>query len=261
MYKIGVFFKIILASLIAFFTAAGGMFGMAAPENNVSMMAHRGYSHKYPENTALAFEQAAKHGAEGVETDLRVTKDGVYVLSHDDSVELSDGSVLSVADNTFADLTAKPLKNKKTKDEVYLCSYSEFLAVMKEYGLEFYIEFKVLCTEELACAVFSEAAEEYDISKCIFESPRFDDVLLVRGLFPDMPVMFVIGDRETDYKRCVGNGISADIQYYALTEEIVAEFHENGLKVGAWTCDNRFCLEYAKSLGVDYIESNVFCES
>lgn len=42
----------------------------------MKIMAHRGYSGKYPENTMLAFEEAAKTGADGIELDVQLTKDG-----------------------------------------------------------------------------------------------------------------------------------------------------------------------------------------
>lgn len=245
---------------MALLTFIGSLFGAAPQVSQVNMMAHRGYSSKYPENTALAFVEAAKHGAEGVETDLRITKDGVYVLSHNATAVYKDGSELTVADSTYAELTAKPLKNKKTKDDVYLCSFTDFLKIMKEYKLQYYIEFKVPFTKELAKDVFNVAKKKYDIKKCIFESPRFDDLVAVRKLFPDMPLMYVISEAGTDYSRCFEYNISVDVQYYALTEEMISEFHEKGLKVGAYTCDNIFCLSYAKSLGVDYIESNRYCK-
>lgn len=260
MGKVVLFFKIIAATFMALLTSIGGLFGAATQSDNVRMMAHRGYSFKYPENTALAFIEAAKHGAEGVETDLRITKDGVYVLNHNDYVVLDDGTKLTVAESTYEELTAKPLKNKKTKDEVYICAYTDFLDIMKEYGLEFYIEFKVECTEELVKDVFTMAEERYDISKCIFESPVFENCVLAREHFPEMPVMYVISEEGTDYSQCFEHNISVDVRYYAITDELLEDFHSRGLKVGAWTCDNVFNLSYAKSLGVDYIESNVFCE-
>ena len=45
--------------------------------------AHRGFSHRYPENTLLAFEQAALAGADGVEFDIHAAADGVPVVVHD----------------------------------------------------------------------------------------------------------------------------------------------------------------------------------
>ncbi len=45
-------------------------------------IAHRGYKAKHPENTMGAFKGAVAVGADALETDTHVTKDGVVVLSH-----------------------------------------------------------------------------------------------------------------------------------------------------------------------------------
>jgi len=50
-------------------------------------IAHRGYKAKFPENTMGAFRGAVEVGADGLETDLHLTRDGVVVLSH---VSVSD---------------------------------------------------------------------------------------------------------------------------------------------------------------------------
>lgn len=52
----------------------------------IKVYAHRGSSIIWPENTMLAFEQAHHYRAAGLETDLRLSKDGVIVLSHDDNL-------------------------------------------------------------------------------------------------------------------------------------------------------------------------------
>ena len=59
------------------FTKAGVM-GVAA---------HRGDSYNYPENTMLAFEKAIEAGADMLETDVRMSADGVLVLMHDPKVD------------------------------------------------------------------------------------------------------------------------------------------------------------------------------
>jgi len=51
---------------------------MAKPK----IIAHRGYSQKYPENTLQAFEEAFRVGAEMIETDLQITRDGTILLRH-----------------------------------------------------------------------------------------------------------------------------------------------------------------------------------
>ena len=47
------------------------------------VLAHRGYHAELPENTLAAFEAAVGLGADGVETDIQVTRDGVPILFHD----------------------------------------------------------------------------------------------------------------------------------------------------------------------------------
>jgi len=43
---------------------------------------HRGYKAKYPENTMSSFTAAVEAGVEALETDVRLSKDDVVVLSH-----------------------------------------------------------------------------------------------------------------------------------------------------------------------------------
>jgi glycerophosphoryl diester phosphodiesterase len=57
------------------------------------VIAHRGASGTYPENTLLAFEHALGEGADALELDVRVTADGVPVVIHDRTVDrTTDGS-------------------------------------------------------------------------------------------------------------------------------------------------------------------------
>lgn len=51
------------------------------------MVAHRGWSSRFPENTLPAFGAAVSAGADEIEFDLRLTRDEVLVLSHDESTE------------------------------------------------------------------------------------------------------------------------------------------------------------------------------
>ncbi|MCJ1390577.1 hypothetical protein MMC18_003437 [Xylographa bjoerkii] len=50
-------------------------------------IAHRGYKAKHPENTMGAFRGAVAVGADAIETDVHITKDGVVVLSHDGTLK------------------------------------------------------------------------------------------------------------------------------------------------------------------------------
>ena len=53
----------------------------------IQIVAHRGYSDVYPENTLAAFEGALDIGVDYIETDLQMTKDGKIVLFHDDKLK------------------------------------------------------------------------------------------------------------------------------------------------------------------------------
>jgi len=70
----------------------------------VRAVAHRGASGYAPENTVAAFDLAVEMDAGGIETDLRLTRDGIVVLVHDATVDrITDGRG-SVASLRFADL-------------------------------------------------------------------------------------------------------------------------------------------------------------
>ena len=251
------FFKMLLATLLSLFTAFGGLFG-GGKKNEICMIAHRGYSGMYHENTELAFRKAAEHGSGGAETDVRMTKDSVFVCSHNDSVVLKDGTELTVADHTYEELTAQPLKNKKLVGEVYLCTFERYLEVMKENGMVCFIELKGAYTDEQVNEVFTLAGEVYDLSKCILQSFDFDNLIKAREQFPDLPIMLTYGEGDTGYERCFDYGFSIDADYKIVTEEMVKEFHDRGLEFAVWTANDLLALNYCKSLGVDYIESDVF---
>lgn len=64
--------------------------------------AHRGFSGVYPENTMLAFQKAYEIGADGIEYDVHVTKDGECVVMHDENTIRTTG-----VDNLIKDMTCE----------------------------------------------------------------------------------------------------------------------------------------------------------
>ena len=62
--------------------------------------AHRGFSGKYPENTMLAFQKAYEAGADGIELDVQLTKDGQVVVIHDEKVDRTTNGTGLVRDYT-----------------------------------------------------------------------------------------------------------------------------------------------------------------
>lgn len=66
--------------------------------------AHRGASQYYPENTLISFYAGWQMGANGIETDVQSTKDGVPVLFHDDTMKRLAGREERICDLTYEEL-------------------------------------------------------------------------------------------------------------------------------------------------------------
>lgn len=71
---------------------------------DIKVLGHRGFRAKYPENTLLAFSKAFAAGAQGIECDVQKTKDGYFVIIHDDKIDKVSKQSGMVADMTLADL-------------------------------------------------------------------------------------------------------------------------------------------------------------
>ena len=67
-------------------------------------IAHRGYSSRYPENTLPAFEGAVAAGADMIELDVRLSRDGEIVVIHDATVDRTSNGRGRVADLSLAEL-------------------------------------------------------------------------------------------------------------------------------------------------------------
>ncbi|KAK5628674.1 hypothetical protein RRF57_004389 [Xylaria bambusicola] len=68
-------------------------------------IAHRGFKAAAPENTMAAFRAATEAGAEAIETDLHLTRDGVVVLCHDETLQRCYGNKSRVRDLDWAEIS------------------------------------------------------------------------------------------------------------------------------------------------------------
>lgn len=72
----------------------------------MKVVAHRGYSARCPENSTAGFEAAIVAGADLVETDVRMTCDGILMCWHDPDLKRIAGVEAQIAASTAADLEA-----------------------------------------------------------------------------------------------------------------------------------------------------------
>jgi len=68
------------------------------------VVAHRGTSAQFPENTSAAFDHAISLGVDAIEFDLRVSRDGVVVVIHDPTVDRTTNGTGAVAELTLSEL-------------------------------------------------------------------------------------------------------------------------------------------------------------
>ena len=71
----------------------------------VMLLAHRGFSGKYPENSPLAFHKAVEEtSADGFESDVHITKDGKLIIFHDATVERTSNGTGFIKDHTYEEM-------------------------------------------------------------------------------------------------------------------------------------------------------------
>jgi glycerophosphoryl diester phosphodiesterase len=82
----------------------GTLTGMEIRPGGPLILGHRGYRARCPENTLLAFREAAAHGADGIECDLQKAADGRYLVIHDPVTDRVSTEHLFVHESTLQEL-------------------------------------------------------------------------------------------------------------------------------------------------------------
>ena len=72
--------------------------------NKTLVFAHRGASGERPENTMAAFQRAVEMGAQGIECDVQLSKDGELVVIHDETLHRTTSGKGFVKDHTLEQL-------------------------------------------------------------------------------------------------------------------------------------------------------------
>lgn len=124
----------------------------AAAQANPFIVAHRGASHDAPENTLPAFQLAWKQGADAIEGDFHLTKDGKIICIHDYDTKRVAGTKLIVKDSTLEQLQALDA-GKWFRAEfkgTRLPTFAEVAATVPD-GRKFYVEVK--CGPEIVPAL------------------------------------------------------------------------------------------------------------
>jgi glycerophosphoryl diester phosphodiesterase len=242
---------------------------MALPAH---IIAHRGASADAPENTLAAFKLGYAQGADGVELDIHLTKDGRVVAIHDDDTLRVGGVDRKVADQTLAEVRSLNVgkfghwKGKGMVERVP--TLDEALALVPP-GKKLYIEIK--CGNEILATLADalHATTTVTPQQTVIITFHHDVAQAAKRKFPNREVYWLVEhgkDERTgqhphlDELIAKANAARADglnLEHdFPLDQRAVGKIHGAGLKCVVWTLDDPAKARRLISAGVDAITTN-----
>jgi glycerophosphoryl diester phosphodiesterase len=209
------------------------------------IIGHRGAAAVAPENTMAAFEAAIAAGAEGIEFDVRLSRDGVPVVIHDDTLSRTHGLRRRVADLTGHEL-----------DQLGVPSLRELFELMSQNELLLCLEIKGSSSElaERCCELVSEFSfEERVIVEC-FDLQVIEKIrtLKTAALFEPR---FHTEQRVIDRALEVGASVLA-LHHRLAKPSLVEKARLAGLRVVVWTVDDPAWVAPAQTMGIEALITN-----
>ena len=224
---------------------------------NVRYIAHRGYSSEAPENTIPAYEEAGKAKYWGAETDIAETLDGEFVLMHGDTVDRTTDGTGNVADMTLEQIKALTIDagaNISKYPDLKVPTLREYLACCKRYNMVPIIECKTITNVE---GFYNILQELNMIKQVIVISFQNSTLQKLREFSKDIRIQTLApGEVEAGIALCKQYNFDVDLYYPNVTEEIVKQYHNNGIKVNVWTVNDDTIRLELESFGVDYITTD-----
>lgn len=235
----------------------------------VEIIAHRGASHEFPENTLSAFNAGYLQGADACELDIHLTRDHRIVVMHDDDTLRTAGVSHRIGDEkwrSLKDLNVSQWGKWKGKD------FSDTLPLLEEI-LRWIPEGKRLFIE-----VKSSPEILPELKKILSASGRKPEQLVLIGFdfetmchakkdFPRIPVYWLVSANRknpgtpsaqqlVDKVRAGGlDGLNLD-QHFPIDAAFVETVHQAGLKLYTWTVDDPNIARAEAKAGVDGITTN-----
>ncbi len=237
-----------------------------------NVISHRGANRVAPQNTLEAFKNSIKFKADGFETDVHMTSDGIPVLCHNYSVDRTSDGKGDIASRTLEQLKLLDFGSyfHHTFKGTRIPTLEEFLLLSERANL------KVLNIE-----IKSPKNKDYTIADKIIEAVKAHnlfDKLLISSFDPDLLVyikdieencktgFLYAPDKPITYKKVLGKeigfskSIGADALHphqWFISEDLVEDAHENGIMVNAWTVNKEQDMIKLLKYGVDGLITDV----
>ena len=210
--------------------------------------AHRGASQYCPENTFLSFYTGVYMGANGIETDVHRTKDGILVLFHDDTLLRMTEKEGAICDYTYKEL----LEFNVIKDGVFdkIMTLDDFLYNFGWRDMTFAIELK----SDGAEIATADLIKKHGVAKkCVITSFSRERLAKIHKYAPNLKLGFLTARCDDALmSELIADGIDEFCpNAAALTSELVDKWHRNGFRVRAWGVVNEELMRSVYDIGAD----------
>ena len=231
-------------------------------ENRPLVWAHRGASGYCPENTLPAFQRAIELGADGIELDVQMTRDGELVVCHDETIDRTSNGSGWIKDKTLAELKALDFSSgKKDFLGVTIPTMREVFDLLDDADIMINIELKtgIVFYPGMAEKLLKLTSECGFSDRVIYSSFNHYTIKHMREISPEAKLGFLYADGTIGMPAyALKYGVQAlhpalyNIQFPGFIEEC----HKEGIAVNVWTVDSDEYIEMSYSAGVDAIITN-----
>jgi len=215
----------------------------------VLVIAHRGASGYEPENTLRSVEKALELGADMVEVDVHVSRDGYIVVIHDARLERTTNGKGYVKD-----LTLEELKKLDAGLGEQIPTLEEVIQLVKGKA-RLVVEIKVPGTEK---RVLQEIKENRLEDEALITSFYHPVIRRVKKLNPNVQAGVIIASRPVKPAQLAIDAKANALfpKYTFVDQEMVLVAHKNNLVVYPWTVDTLSEINPLIKMGVDGIVTN-----
>lgn len=245
---------------------------------HIQVQGHRGARMVLPENTLPAFEYAIQAGADVLELDLAVTRDGVLVVSHDATMNpkyctAPEGwaGTRVIREMTLAELKRwdcgspanRDFPRQKSVPGTRVPTLDEVLALAPRGSFHFNVELKsnprhpeqTPPAAEFARMVADVVRAHKLTGRVNVQSFDFRNLTAMKEIAPEirMAALFEPGSHDVVNEALAVSAAITSPHYSYITPELVARAHKAGLQVIPWTANDEATWKRLVDAGVDAI--------
>ena len=221
------------------------------------IIGHRGASALAPENTLASFKRAIESGADGVEFDVRLSKDGVPVVIHDATLVRTAGIDNRVAELTATQLSsidagswfnaAYPAHARREFAAEGIPSLRSVLELLKNVEGPIYLEMKCETEDDVSAlvdAVYREIAGSHLLKQIIVKSFRLGVIPRMRAVLSGVQTAALFAPqvmrllRKEKYMINIAEELGADhlsVHKSLVSRKLVRKAEKVGMPVTVWT--------------------------